>query len=204
MIYAHSLVPSWENSPIYGLPGSLLKAIDPRLYIGCTRNAVRGPDRSLIPLSLTRSRCDINHRIGPLVRIAPNHVSISEPSALHDVYAFGTNTNMSPLKSDFYDAFVSIHPALFTIRDRAQHARKRKTVAHIFSTKSVLEFEEHVREHVGVLIEKWDSFCQESMKAEGEAVRGEQGQGGWVGRGGKVWLDCMPCEMQLTPVVEYP
>lgn len=134
------------------------------------------------------------------MRIAPNHISISDPSALHAVYAFGTNTNSSPLKSDFYDAFVSIHPALFTIKDRAAHARKRKIVAHIFSTKSVLEFEGHVREYVVVLIRKWDGFLRavSDRKAKNWVIRGDEGEGGWVGREGRVWLDCMPCEFDFV------
>ena len=194
MVYVRALVHFWANSLIYGLPGSPLKVVDPRQYIRCTKIMVCKPSLLRIIHSYAPDRCDVNHNIGPFVRIAPNHVSISDPSALHDVYAFGTNTNTSPLKSNFYDAFVSIHPALFTIRDRLQHARKRKTVAHIFSPKSILEFEEHIREHVEVLIEKWDGFCQDAKKFNDEVFHGEQGEVGWIGREGIVCLDCMPCE----------
>ena len=59
---------------------------------------------------------------GTFVRIAPNHLSISDPDALQIVYGHGTGT----LKSDFYDAFVSIRRGLFNTRDRAEHTRKRK------------------------------------------------------------------------------
>lgn len=122
---------------------------------------------------------------GPLVRLAPNHVSIAHPSALQIIYAHGNGA----LKSNFYDAFVSIQRGLFNTRDRAAHARKRKIVSHVFSPKSVLEFEPSVREYVGLLIKQWDQFC-ESAK-EGKA--GKEG-GGWEGRDGRVWLDCLPCK----------
>lgn len=119
------------------------------------------------------------------MRIAPNHISISDPDALHSVYAHGNGV----LKSNFYDAFVSIGRGVFNTRDRAEHARKRKLISHIFSPKSVLEFEPHVRFHVGALINQWDRLC--SMAENG--LTGPEGEGGWTGRNGLLWLDCLPC-----------
>ena len=88
------------------------------------------------------------------MRLAPNHLSVSDPDALQVVYAHGNGT----LKSNFYDAFVSIQRGLFNTRSRPEHARKRKIVSHIFSQKSVLAFEPHIRQHVNELIEQWDKF----------------------------------------------
>ena len=65
-------------------------------------------------------------RYGPVIRIAPNHVSINIPSAIPEVYGFKNGL----LKSDFYDAFIStdknIHTGLFNTRSRDDHNRKRK------------------------------------------------------------------------------
>lgn len=125
------------------------------------------------------------HAAGPIARIAPNHISVSDPEALQIVYAHGNGS----LKSEFYDAFVSIHRGLFNTRDRAAHARKRKIVSHIFSQKNVLEFEPHVREYVKALIAQWDRLYDLAVKGD----KGTEGEGGWVGRDGRLWLDCLPC-----------
>jgi benzoate 4-monooxygenase len=128
---------------------------------------------------------NVSFPAGPLVRLAPNHVSVAYPSALQIVYAHGNGAR----KSNFYDAFVSIQRGLFNTRDRAAHARKRKIVSHIFSPKSVLEFEPSVREYVGLLIKQWDRFCEGAK----DGKQGDEG-GGWKGRDGRVWLDCLPCK----------
>ncbi|KAG5642361.1 hypothetical protein DXG03_002958 [Asterophora parasitica] len=120
---------------------------------------------------------------GPFVRLAPNHISIAEPDALSIVYAHGNGA----LKSNFYDAFVSIRRGVFNTRDRHEHARKRKIVSHIFSQKSVVEFEPHIRLHVRDLIRQWDRLFDQAVKGG----RGTEGEG-WEGRDGKLWLDCLP------------
>nr|BED42915.1 cytochrome P450 monooxygenase [Trametes versicolor] len=127
---------------------------------------------------------DLHKKYGPFVRLAPNHLSISDPAALAVVYGHGTGT----LKSDFYDAFVSVQRGLFSTRSRPEHARKRKIVAHIFSQKSVLEFEPHVRENLSKLFRQWDMLCEGGAKG----LSGNEGEGGWQGREGRVWYDCLP------------
>jgi len=122
---------------------------------------------------------------GTFVRIAPNHLSISDPAALQIVYAHGNGS----LKSNFYDAFVSITRGLFNTRDRVAHTRKRKIISHIFSQKSVLEFEPYVKGYVQSLIQQWDRLCAGGAKG----LSGNDGEGGWRGRDGRVWLDCLPC-----------
>ncbi|KAH7886910.1 cytochrome P450 [Phlebopus sp. FC_14] len=133
-------------------------------------------------------RSDVVHELhkkhGTFVRLAPNHVSVADPNALQIVYAHGNGS----LKSNFYDAFVSIHRGLFNTRDRADHARKRKIVSHIFSQKSVIEFELVLRIYVGQLMKQWDCLYDLALK-DGS---GTEGEGGWIGRDGRLWLDCLP------------
>ncbi|PIL27720.1 cytochrome P450 [Ganoderma sinense ZZ0214-1] len=126
----------------------------------------------------------LHEQYGAFVRIAPNHLSISDPDALQIVYGHGTGT----LKSTFYDAFVSIQRGLFNTRSRVQHARKRKIVSNIFAQKNVLEFEPHVREHLGTLFQQWDKLCEGGVKG----LSGAEGEGGWHGSEGRVWYDCLP------------
>ena len=93
------------------------------------------------------------------------------------------------MKSDFYDAFVSMHSGLLNTRDRQDHARKRKIVSHIFSLKSVLEFEPYIRLHVGELLGQWDKLAEGGKKG----LSGNEGDG-WFGKDDMVWFDCLPCK----------
>ncbi|CAK5274619.1 unnamed protein product [Mycena citricolor] len=129
---------------------------------------------------------EMHHKYGPFVRISPSEVSIADPEALAIVYAHGNGA----LKSGFYDAFVSIERGLFNTRDRKQHARKRKIVSHIFSQKSVVEFEPHIRLYVDQLLTQWEQLCQQAGK--GDAASGAIGECSWIAREGRVWLDCLP------------
>ncbi|KAK7039649.1 cytochrome P450 monooxygenase [Favolaschia claudopus] len=127
---------------------------------------------------------EMHLKYGPFMRISPSEVSVADPDSLAIVYAHGNGS----LKSTFYDAFVSIERGLFNTRDRKQHARKRKIVSHIFSQKSVIEFEPHIRLYVSMLLGQWDRLYAGAVKGG----RGDDGDGGWVGRAGRLWLDCLP------------
>ncbi|KAI5887036.1 cytochrome P450 [Schizophyllum commune H4-8] len=133
---------------------------------------------------------ELHEKYGPFVRIAPNHLSIAHPDALQTVYAHGNGA----LKSDFYDAFVAIHRGLFNTRDRAEHTRKRKIVSHIFSQKSVNEFEPHVRMYVEQLMGRWDAMHDLALKGGS----GDEGDGGWTGHDGRLWLDLLPWSNYLA------
>jgi benzoate 4-monooxygenase len=89
---------------------------------------------------------------GKLVRIQPHHVSVADADAIPQIYGHGNGF----LKSEYYDAFVSIRRGLFNTRDRAEHTRKRKTVAHTFSAKSVGQFEQYIHHNLEELQRQWD------------------------------------------------
>lgn len=59
-------------------------------------------------------------------------------------------------QSDYYDAFVSIQRGLFNTRDRAEHSRKRKTVSHTFSAKSIGQFEQYMHHNLEEFERQWD------------------------------------------------
>lgn len=63
--------------------------------------------------------------------------------------------------SNYYDAFVSIQRGLFNTRDRAEHTRKRKTVSHTFSTKSIGQFEQYMTYSLKELVKQWDRLSKE-------------------------------------------
>ncbi|KAJ5581300.1 cytochrome P450 benzoate 4-monooxygenase [Penicillium hetheringtonii] len=93
---------------------------------------------------------------GKLVRIAPRHVSIADDAAINAVYGHGNGF----LKADFYDAFVSIRRGLFNTRDRVEHTRKRKTVSHTFSAKSIGQFEQYIHHNIEKFAEEWTKLAK--------------------------------------------
>jgi benzoate 4-monooxygenase len=121
---------------------------------------------------------------GSFVRISPSEVSIADPDAHGIVYAHGNGA----LKSSLYDGFVFNVPGLFSTCDRVQHTRKRKIISHIFSPKSVVEFAPHIRLHIAALLEQWDRLYAGAVKG----LSGSDGEGGWNGHDGRLWLDCLP------------
>ncbi|RAL13529.1 cytochrome P450 [Aspergillus homomorphus CBS 101889] len=98
---------------------------------------------------------EAHKRYGKLVRIAPRHVSIADDDAIQAVYGHGNGF----LKADFYDAFVSIRRGLFNTRDRAEHTRKRKTVSHTFSMKSIGQFEQYIHGNIELFVQKWTTMA---------------------------------------------
>ncbi|KAK0476255.1 cytochrome P450 monooxygenase [Armillaria luteobubalina] len=128
---------------------------------------------------------DLHTKYGPFVRIAPNHVSVALPDAQTIIYGHGSKA----LKPSFYNALKpsSFPDDVFTTRDRQAHTRKRKFISHIFSPKSVLELEPHVHHLVGQLLKQWDRLYDGAL----EGLSGHEGEG-WIGREGRLWLDCFP------------
>ncbi|KAI9148985.1 Benzoate 4-monooxygenase [Paramyrothecium foliicola] len=100
----------------------------------------------------------IHGKLGKVVRIQPNHVSIADDAAIQEVLGHGNGF----LKSDFYDAFVSIQRGLFNTRDRAEHSRKRKLVSHTFSARSISQFEPYIHENLELFVKRLDELIQDS------------------------------------------
>lgn len=106
---------------------------------------------------------DQHKKHGKFVRIAPDHVSIADHNAITEVYGHGNGF----IKTEFYDAFVSIRRGLFNTRDRAEHTRKRKIVSHVFSMKNVNSFEPHIAAAIVELFKQWDAMCEKAVKFPG-------------------------------------
>ncbi|KAJ3770150.1 cytochrome P450 [Lentinula raphanica] len=100
----------------------------------------------------------LHQKYGPLVLIAPRHISCSHPDAINVVYAQGEHALP---KSDFYKAFVvDGTPNLFNTQDRTEHTKRRKALAHPLSYKSVKEMEEWIAGNMLKLIKNLDRKCE--------------------------------------------
>jgi benzoate 4-monooxygenase len=122
-------------------------------------------------------------KYGKLVRIQPHHVSIADADAIPQIYGHGNGF----LKSEYYDAFVSIRRGLFNTRDRAEHTRKRKTVSHTFSAKSVGQFEQYIHHNLEELQKQWD-------------IRADQKKGDWYQMDALNWYDQDPTSHVLSSI----
>lgn len=58
-----------------------------------------------------------------------------------------------------------------------------------------MEFEPQIRLYVKQLIDQWGTLFDRALKGESDP----QGEG-WVGRDGRLWLDCLPCRSSLDDI----
>ncbi|OQV05294.1 hypothetical protein CLAIMM_10060 [Cladophialophora immunda] len=113
--------------------------------------------------SLWRIRHNINKRhfvaihqahrdLGTHVRIAPNHISISDPKAMNDIYGHGANF----LKDAWYDGGAGEHRNMGDTRVKAEHQAKRKMFAHVFAQKTIASLEPVVTQKAAMLVHEID------------------------------------------------
>ncbi|THC94257.1 hypothetical protein EYZ11_006266 [Aspergillus tanneri] len=101
-----------------------------------------------------------HEKLGTVVRISPNHLSFTDPAAYKDIY--GQKANI--VKDIFYSNMAGNTPNMADATDRADHARKRKYFAAIFSAKNVGTLEPRVKTCVQKILN-----CL-GHKAKGEKV----------------------------------
>jgi cytochrome P450 len=105
--------------------------------------------------------------LGSVVRFGPNDVSINTATALQEIYG---SRKANVIKSDWYSTVQLAEgglPSTFSIRDRAQHAQKRRLLARAFSESAIRDTEPHILEQV----QKWCSILGEGA-AKGEWTEG--------------------------------
>ena len=80
---------------------------------------------------------------------------------------------------------------MFSTRNRAEHSRKRKIIAPVFSQKGVLEFGPILMRYVTQFIEQWDRLY--GLTHQGTSRNG--GVSGLKDKSGLLYLDLLPCEV---------
>ena len=82
---------------------------------------------------------------GPIVRLAPNRYSISDPSAIRTIYGPGSKF----YKSDFYVPFGAPamgHKDVFSETSNAKHALERRKTSNMYAMSSLVSYEPFVDE----------------------------------------------------------
>lgn len=97
----------------------------------------------------------LHAKYGRLVRVGPNHVSVSDGNAIQQLYSISTKF----YKSDFYTLFDIKTPAgaastVFSVKDETIHKAKKRPVANAFSMSTMRDLEPINDECSEVLLRK--------------------------------------------------
>ncbi|EGD97356.1 benzoate 4-monooxygenase cytochrome P450 [Trichophyton tonsurans CBS 112818] len=92
----------------------------------------------------------LHEAYGPVIRITPDEVHLSNPENYDKIYHVGTPYNKS---APFYDAF-GVDKATFTTADNNIHRMKRAAFNPFFSRKRVLELEDIVQSKAKTLVRR--------------------------------------------------
>lgn len=95
--------------------------------------------------------------LGTHVRIAPNHISISDPQAMNQIYGH----NAGFLKDAWYDGGAGEYRHMADARIKSEHQSKRKMLAHIFAQKTILNLEPVVAECTATLVDQLRTHAAE-------------------------------------------
>ncbi|KAL4936311.1 hypothetical protein BDV06DRAFT_233532 [Aspergillus oleicola] len=101
----------------------------------------------------------LHEKHGPLVRIAPDEVSVADPSAVKLIY--GAKSGFA--KTDFYAPWavgITPHGDHFAQMDNVKHASRRKLVNSVYSMSSVLESEEYIDDCIDMFMDKMSKFSR--------------------------------------------
>lgn len=104
----------------------------------------------------------LHQKYGPVVRIAPDEVSVADLASVKRIHGIGTPFT----KTDWYKNRTNLTaPALFTEKDPHLHAQYRRLLANAMSETSLTTsgFEEMIKTKV----DRWNEKVQTDLKAQG-------------------------------------
>ncbi|KAJ2903621.1 hypothetical protein MKZ38_009564 [Zalerion maritima] len=120
---------------------------------------------------------ELHLKYGPIVRIAPNEISISSPEAARLVLSAGKHF----YKTKFYGVFPPPeNPDIFTEVREDMHARKKKVANVPYSMTAMQKLSPFIDDSIGFFMTRLDSFA---------SGQGEEGQGATRLPNGKMVVD---------------
>ncbi|KAF1817103.1 cytochrome P450 [Eremomyces bilateralis CBS 781.70] len=103
---------------------------------------------------------DLHHRYGPVIRIAYDEVSISDASAIKDIYSAADVF----AKTDFYTLLrppFARYPDHFSSTDEKVHGQRRRIVNSLYSMTSVMESEGCIDQVSELFLRRMDDLAGE-------------------------------------------
>lgn len=83
---------------------------------------------------LVRQYPILHEKYGPVIRISPDRIHVSDPSFFREVYA---NNSRYLKDSGFYQAFGTLKYSIVMLIDPEEHKQRRNTVKSLFSTRQM-------------------------------------------------------------------
>ncbi|KAF2768649.1 cytochrome P450, partial [Teratosphaeria nubilosa] len=105
---------------------------------------------------------DLHRQHGKIVRTGPNHLDVSDATAIMTIYGSGREFK----KSTYYDAFTALRPNLFGVRNEEVHSARRKAVSNGFSAQSVTMMEIYMDKCMDKLIARLDVAALERQSID--------------------------------------
>ena len=105
----------------------------------------------------------LHRKYGKIVRVAPNHFSIDDPSAIKTIYGIGTAFT----KSAWYAGFSNPgepRSSIFPERDIKRHAEDRRRFQSLYSMTSIAGYEPFVDECADLLTDHLNEFAETNKK----------------------------------------
>ena len=102
---------------------------------------------------------EVHRQYGSVVRIAPDHYSIDDPSAIKTIY--GINSKFA--KSDWYEGWKHPRPdrwTLFPDRNIERHAQTRRLFQGMYSLSSLVTYESYVDDCTEIFCERLAEFAK--------------------------------------------
>ncbi|KAL2782939.1 cytochrome P450 [Aspergillus keveii] len=109
----------------------------------------------MVPSTLRLRRAQrlekLHREYGPVVRVAPNEVSIADWKVYREIYSTKANA-----KTDEFYAPASFldHENIFSMRNKAQHAARRKMQSQPYSQQAVLQNEALIADKAEILVRR--------------------------------------------------
>jgi len=120
-----------RKKSLHRIPGPVLRSISPLPRI---ISAYRGHSHE--------DDLELHRKYGPIVRLAPNSISISDPSMINKIYGIGTKF----IKSPFYELSTAhdeegLIPDPFILTDKDLHSRMKRNAANAYSMNGLVQME---------------------------------------------------------------
>ncbi|KAF7171843.1 hypothetical protein CNMCM6106_006181 [Aspergillus hiratsukae] len=120
----------------------------------------------LVHATWSQNRSRIIHRefqrLGDVIRVSPDHIIFNDPAAVKDIYGVLANSQ-GVHKDAFYDRVANDSHDLVQLRDRGEHASRRKAIANAFAAKTVVNMESVIRQHFHELLVRIDQEIQKPV-----------------------------------------
>lgn len=141
-LYILTLVYRIARSPLRSTPGPIGTRFTNLWYFNRVRKA-----------HFEQDNIQLHRQYGPVVRVGPNHYSISDPAVVKTVYGTGTKFT----KAAWYEGWKHPSPenwTLFPDRNVKRHGDTRKRFSSLYSMSSLVHYEAFVDDCADVLSQR--------------------------------------------------